>query len=139
MRPPAPLTSPGHRVPSSTSGVRVVDLAVRFAVEMAMYTSLAYSGASIAGPVPLRAAFSALAPLGALVVWSQYLAPRARRRHCGRTALAAEAAPFGVVIIGLGAPGHVTLAASLGAVALVNASLVHPAKRAGDPVPTLAR
>ena len=136
MRPPAPLTSPGHRVPSSTSGVRV---AVRFAVETAMYTSLAYSGASIAGPVPLRAAFGALAPLGALVVWSQYLGPRARRRHCGRTALAAEAALCGAAIIGLGAPGHVTLAATLGAVALVNASLVHRAKRASDPVPALAR
>jgi hypothetical protein len=121
LDPSPPSPTPWSR---AASGIGMANLAARFLIELAMYSSLGYSGASVAAPLPVRATLVALAPSAAMVLWSRYLSPKARRRLIEPAALLAESLMFTAASIGLAVSGHVTLATIFYVVAITNAVLL---------------
>lgn len=102
----------------------MVNLALRFMVEMAAYAALGYWGAS--NPIPLlgRVALAALAPLAAMVLWSRLLAPKARWRLRDPLAVVSELAIFAGAAVALGVAGPVGPSEAFIAVAVINTILV---------------
>ncbi|HUY30027.1 MAG TPA: YrdB family protein [Acidimicrobiales bacterium] len=115
--------SPPHR-DGGTTGAAGANLALRFLVELAAFASYGYWGASITAPVAVRAVLGALGPLAAMVVWSQFLSPKARWRLADPAALVAESTLFTVASIGLALSGQAAFGAGFEVVALANAVLV---------------
>jgi Protein of unknown function (DUF2568) len=121
LDPSPPSPAPKGR---TASGIGMANLAARFLIEMAMYSSLGYSGASVAASLPVRATLAVLTPSAAMALWSRYLSPKARRRLTEPAALLAESLMFTAASIGLAVSGHVTLAIIFDVVAITNAVLL---------------
>jgi hypothetical protein len=68
-------------------------LAVRFATEIAMLVALAYAGARL-GEGAVAWFLGVALPIGAIVVWQQFVAPKARRPVTRGTRIAIEGALF---------------------------------------------
>ena len=56
------------------------NLALRFLVELAVFASLGYAGASASGSEVVRVLWASVLPLGAIALWTRFLAPKATRR-----------------------------------------------------------
>ncbi len=110
-----------------------VNLGVRFFVELGAYASLAYWGVSTGTTEPSRVVLAILAPLVALVVWTLYLAPKARRRLADPTGIAVELVIFVSSAVALASSGQTALAAIFGCVSVANTVFVrvfgHQARR----------
>jgi hypothetical protein len=102
----------------------MANLGLRFMVEMAAYAALGYWGASNSSPLIVRVALAALTPLAAMVLWSRLLAPNARWRLRGPSAIASELAVFAGAAVAIGVAGPVWLSEAFIAVAVINTILV---------------
>ncbi len=100
----------------------LVNLGLRFLVELAAYGSLGYGGAAVGGSPTWRALVAVAAPLLALVVWTAFLAPKAKWRLGEPAAVALELVIFAVAAAVLASTGRVAAAVVLAAVAATNAS-----------------
>ena len=102
---------------------RSVNLALKFALELAALAALAVWGASLSGSVvPVLVAVAA--PLAMAVVWGAWCAPRASHRLPMPARAVVELAVFALSAIALAAAGHVIWAAALAAVMALNAALL---------------
>ena len=70
----------------------MVNMALRFIVEMAAYAALGYWGASNPSLLIVRVALAVLTPLAAMVLWWLLLAPKARWRLRDPLAIVSELA-----------------------------------------------
>ncbi len=98
------------------AAVRVVNLALKFGVELAAIASLGYWGASLDGSLP-SVVMMLLAPAAMIALWGRFAAPKASRRLSLSTRI-----PFELTILLLAA--FALLAAGVAAVAAVIASAV---------------
>ena len=97
---------------------------MRFFVELGAYASLAYWGVSTGTTVLSRVVLAVLTPLAALVVWTPYLAPRARRRLADPAGISVELVIFVGSSVALASSGQIALAAIFGCVSVANTGLV---------------
>jgi hypothetical protein len=100
------------------------NLILRFFVELAAYAALGYWGASVRGSTVVRTSLTVVAPLIAIVVWSLFLAPKARWRLSDPMAVVLELTIFVSAAIAFASSGPSALAAVFGSVAVVNTVLV---------------
>jgi hypothetical protein len=122
---PSPADSSGASSPSGARGVAAAaNTGLRFLVELAAYASFGYWGAAIDGPMAVRASMAIVAPLIAIVVWSQFLAPKARRPLRDPAALLVELLIFATAAIALARSGLEVPASVFGVVAMGNTLLI---------------
>jgi hypothetical protein len=113
--------STGPIGPSVSGAAVYANLALRFALELAVYAALGYWGASVGNIVAVHVALAIAVPAAAMLLWVAFLAPKARRRLEGPSALALEL----VVFLGASAAAAVSISVgaglALGIVAIANA------------------
>jgi len=101
--------------------LRIVNLGVKFLLELAAFAAFAVWGASVGhGGVSVAVA----APLLAIALWGRFAAPKSERRLALRPRLAFEGAVFGLAVLALLAAGHPGAALVFGVIAVVNAVLL---------------
>jgi Protein of unknown function (DUF2568) len=103
--------------------MRVANLALRFALELAALAGLAVWGLNATGGVA-RIGLAIAAVLAGAVVWGFWCAPKSARRLAqpGRTVV--EAAVFALGAVGYAAGGHAATAAVFVALATLNWALL---------------
>jgi Protein of unknown function (DUF2568) len=103
--------------------MKVVNLALRFALELAALAAFAAWGLDATGG-PARFVLAAATVGVAVTVWGRWVAPAARRRLADPARLAVEVAFFVAAGLALAATGRAILGAALAAAAAGNAALV---------------
>ena len=102
----------------------VLNLGIRFLLEIAMLFALGWIGAEIGSSwvvsVPLAIAF----PLLAALVWGFFVAPKASRRLTDPVRLLVELVLFAAASVGLALVGHPLLAAVFAVVTAVNIAVL---------------
>jgi Protein of unknown function (DUF2568) len=150
----SPLGSGSGRAPEAifafehvSGAARLVcagNLTLRFFVELAVFASLGYAGASVSGSPVARVVLASVLPVIAIVLWMWFLAPKATWRLGEPIAMVLEVAIFSAAAFALAISASEVLGAALGGVAVANGLLVRalpPRRRSsGSPVVTqLAR
>jgi hypothetical protein len=101
------------------------NLALRFALELAMLAALAYWGFHTGHSLIADLVLGLGAPLLAAAVWGVYAAPRSARRLQGGALLAVQSAVFAAAAVALAAAGRADLAIAFALVVAVNTVLLH--------------
>lgn len=109
----------------------VVNLVVRFVVELAGLAGLAVWGAGATSSGVGQVVLAIVAPLAAAGVWGLWSAPRAPRRLPGTGLLGLELALLAAVVAALIDAGHPVAAAVFGIVAVVNGAILRRAASEG--------
>ena len=103
--------------------LRIVNLGVKFLLELAAFAAFAVWGASV-GHGGVSVVVAVTAPLLAIALWGRLAAPKSERRLALRPRLAFEGAVFGLAVLALLAAGHPGAALVFGVIAVVNAVLL---------------
>jgi hypothetical protein len=103
--------------------MRPVNLALRFALELAALAAFATWGLH-AGGGPARFALAAAAVLAAAAIWGRWVAPAARRRLADPARLLVEVEFFAAAGAALAVSGRSALGATLAVAAVANAGLL---------------
>ncbi|MGZ4609963.1 MAG: YrdB family protein [Actinomycetes bacterium] len=104
--------------------MKMLNLTVRFLLEMCALTALAAWGWQAADRFVLRVLLAVAAPLVAAVAWGAWVSPRAARRLPDPARLAVEALVFAAATAALLSMEHVTLAVALAVIYVVNVALL---------------
>lgn len=104
--------------------VKTANLALRFVLELCALGALAYWGATAKVQMAGRIALAVAAPLTAAALWGLFVAPHARFDLGSVARLAVELVVFGTAIAALIARERSLLALTLGAVYVINRSLI---------------
>ena len=104
--------------------LRIINMTVRFVLELCMLAALAYWGFQLAGGWLLRLAAGIGAPLLAATVWGLLIAPKAKRRLADPWRFIVELVLFGLATAALVGIGRPSLAILLLVVYLINRLLV---------------
>jgi hypothetical protein len=104
--------------------VRSLNLALKFALELAALAALAVAGASVDAAFGVRLLLAVLAPLAAAAVWGAWCAPRARRRLPTGPRIAVELLVLLSGAAALALAGHTVPAAILAGLVVVNETLL---------------
>jgi multisubunit Na+/H+ antiporter MnhF subunit len=97
-----------------------VNLALRFALELAALAALAVWGAQATSSTAANIALAIAAPALAIAIWAVWSAPRAPRRLHGPALVVLELALLAASAVALAAAGHVLLACILAVLAIAN-------------------
>ena len=106
------------------SSLRIINMTIRFLLELCMLAALAYWGFQLAGGWLLRLVAGIGAPLLAATVWGLLIAPKARRRLADPWRFIVELVLFVLAAAALVAVARPSLAALLLVVYLINRLLV---------------
>lgn len=107
------------RVPA----LKAANLALKFLLELAAFAALAWWGATVGSGV-VSVLVAVAAPLGAIVLWGLFAAPRASRRLPLPARVPLELAILGLAALGLGVVAGVTAGLALGVLIVLNAALL---------------
>ena len=100
--------------------MQVVNLGLRFGLELCALVALGYGGWQIDGPVWLRVLAAIGLPLLAAVVWGRWVAPKASHPIPDPQRLIPEWLVFGGAVIALLLTGHIVPGAVLAVLAALN-------------------
>ena len=106
------------------SGLRGVNIALRFALELCALAALAVGGASVHASAASRVLLAVALPAIAAVLWGLFVAPRASISAPRLVRVVAEFAVFAGAVVALAATSHALVAAVLAAAILVNEVLL---------------
>jgi hypothetical protein len=104
---------------------RGLNLALRFALELAALTALGYGGWHVPGPVWLRLLAAVAFPAAGIAVWARWVAPHARRPIPDPLRLVPEWVVFGGATVALLATGRTWQGVVLAALAAGNRLALH--------------
>lgn len=104
---------------------RVAIGVVRFALELGAVMAVGSWGWQAGGNDLSRIALAAGAPLLTVVLWGQFVAPRAPRYLDRRGRLAVEVGVFGAAVLALAGLGHLHAASVFALLAVADTALVH--------------
>ena len=110
---------------ATTRPLAAVNLALRFALELAALAALAYWGFHTGRSLLADLVLGLGAPILAAVVWGVFAAPKSARRLRGGPLLAVQLAVFGAGAVALAATGQVGLAVAFAVLVVVNAIVMH--------------
>ena len=106
------------------NGFILLNLGVRFLLEIAMLVALGWVGGEIGSSWVIRVGLAIVLPLVAAVVWGMFIAPKASRRLADPAKLLVELVLFSAACVGLAAVGHPWLAAAFAIVLAVNTAVL---------------
>ena len=115
--------SNGHGSPRRTHGMKELNLALKFLLELAALAAFALWGAAVADGIPAVVLAIGL-PAVAAVLWGTLAAPKARHRLPLRLRAPFELGVFGLGALALWAAVSAIPAAALAALAALNAVLL---------------
>jgi len=104
--------------------LKALNLALRFAVELASLAALAYWGWHDSETTAVKVLLAIGAPVVWAVLWGTFASPRAPVRLHPGTRLAFEVAAFGAAVIALASAGRPGLALLLALLCTVNRILI---------------
>jgi len=104
--------------------LKILNLAVRFGMELAMLVALGYWGFHTGGSAGMRWLLGIGAPLLAAAVWGLWMAPKASQRLQGGWFLLVELILFGLAGWGLYSTGAKSWTLWLGVVYVINRVLM---------------
>ena len=116
----------GFRHPRDDDDVAIlkaVNLALKFALELAAIAAVACLGATVAGGV-VSVLLAIVAPAVAVVLWGVVAAPKSKRRLRRDVRLPFELSVFGLAVVALFAAGAPVTALVFAALVVVNAVLI---------------
>ena len=105
-------------------GLKLLNLALRFGLELAMLVIFGFWGFKTGRPPLMRWVLGIGSPLLAAVIWGLWMAPRANRRLQGAAFLMLELVLFGLAGWALYSTGQKNLTLWFGLVYLVNRILM---------------
>jgi hypothetical protein len=100
-------------------GLKIVNLGVRFVLELCALAALAYWG-SQTGPLAVSIVLAIAAPLAGVAIWGVFAAPQSPNRLPARRRLLVEIPFFGAAAAGLAVTGQWTLAAIFAGVVVLS-------------------
>lgn len=103
--------------------MKAANLGVRFLLELAMLTALAYVGWRLPDATWQRVVLAVLLPGGAVILWGRYVSPKAPQRLTDPARLALEAVLFSGATGGLALAGRPAAALALAASYALNTAL----------------
>lgn len=106
------------------ASLRIINMTVRFVLELCMLAALAYWGFQLDGGWLVRVAVGIGAPLLAATVWGLLIAPKAKRRLAEPWRFLVELVLFGLAAAALVGVARPSLAIALLVVYLLNRLLV---------------
>lgn len=113
--------------------LRVINLAVRFFLELAALAAFAYWSATLPAPTAVRVVFTIFAPIGVAFLWGMFISPKAPRS----TGRAGQAGLGLVVFLAAAATlldrGHVALAVAFGSIAVVSSLVLYALPQGASP------
>lgn len=104
--------------------LRIINMTIRFVLELCMLAVLAYGGFQLEGGWLLRVAVGVGAPLLAATIWGLLIAPKAKRRLADPWRFMVELGLFGLAAVALMGVGRPFLGIILLVVYLINRLLV---------------
>jgi hypothetical protein len=104
--------------------MRVLNLGLRFALELCALAALAHGGWHVPGPVWSRIVLAVALPVLAAIVWGRWVAPKASRPLPDPQRLLPEWLVFGGATVALAATGHYALATLLAILAAANRAIL---------------
>jgi hypothetical protein len=105
--------------------MRVVNLGLRFVLELCALAALAYGGWHVPGSIWVRILAGVALPVMAAVVWGRWVAPKASHPLPDPLRLAPEWLVFGGAAVALAVTGHPILAVVLAMLAATNRWILH--------------
>lgn len=105
--------------------MRAMHLLLRFVLELCALAALAYGGWQLPGPGWARLLLAVVLPLGAAIIWGQWVAPRARHPVADPLRLIPEWVVFGGGTAALLATGHIVQGVLLAVAAAGNRLALH--------------
>ncbi len=106
-------------------GLKALNLAVRFGMELGMLAIFGYWGFKSGGSPWMRWLLGLGAPLLAAVIWGMLMAPKAPWRQQEAASLLLEVALFGLAGLALYASGQKNLTLWFGVIYLINRALMY--------------
>jgi Protein of unknown function (DUF2568). len=105
--------------------LRLVNLAVRFFLELAALAAFAYAATTIDAPVAARAALAVLAPVSIAILWALFISPKARfsSGRLGQVGLGLIVFLSAATVLFL--RGQSTFAIAFGVTAVVSSALLY--------------
>ena len=103
--------------------LKLVNLALKFALELAAIAAFAYWGATVAGGV-VSVLLAIVAPAVAVLLWGVFAAPKSKRRLRRDVRVPFELSVFGLAVGALFAAGAPVTALVFAALVVVNAVLM---------------
>ncbi len=105
--------------------IRLINLGLRFLLELAALGALGYWGAQHGSSTVLRVTFALLCPLAMIAVWGLFVAPKARFGGTRVQRLTLGLVVFLIAAAALVTSGYPELGWTFGALALVNTVVVY--------------
>ncbi|MEU4427907.1 YrdB family protein [Actinoplanes sp. NPDC024001] len=105
--------------------MKVINLGLRFVLELCALAALAYGGWRTPGPIGVRILAAVALPLLAAIVWGRWVAPKASHPLPDPQRLIPEWLVFGGGAVALIVTGHPLLGAVLAVLAAVNRWALH--------------
>jgi hypothetical protein len=106
------------------SALRVINLGVRFLLELAALGAFGYWGATLRGPFVLRALVAIVLPLGVALIWGLFISPKARYSTGRPGQVGLGLLVFLVAALLLRERGHVAMAAIFAVTAVISSVLL---------------
>lgn len=107
------------------SALRIINLGVRFVLELCALVAFGYWGATLRASVALRTLLAIVIPLGVALVWGLFISPKARYSTGRPGQVGLGLIVFLVAALLLRERGHVALAAGFAVTAVVSSVLLY--------------
>ena len=107
------------------SALRVINLGVRFLLELGALAAFGYWGATLRGSVALRALVASVLPLAIAVLWGLFISPKARYSTGRPGQVGLGLVVFLVAALLLRERGQVAMAAIFAATAVISSVLLY--------------
>jgi hypothetical protein len=107
------------------SALRVINLGVRFLLELGALAAFGYWGATLRAPGALRAILAVGLPLGAALIWGLFISPKARYSTGRPGQVGLGLVVFLVAALLLRERGQVAMAAIFAATAVISSVLLY--------------
>jgi len=105
--------------------LRIINLGVRFLLELAALAAFGYWGATLRASGALRAVLAIVLPLAVAVVWGLFISPKARYSTGRPGQVGLGLIVFLVAALLLWQRGHVAVAATFAATAAASSALLY--------------
>lgn len=104
--------------------LKSINLAITFSLEVFMLVALAFWGFKTGDYIVVRLLLGLGAPLIVIIIWAQWMAPKAPHRIKGWAYLVVKFILFGWAALGLAGIGQVILAIVFAVVSVINQVLI---------------
>ena len=107
------------------SALRIINLGIRFLLELGALAAFGYWGATLRAPGPLRALLAVVTPLFVALLWGLFVSPKARYSTGRPGQVGLGLVVFLVAALLLRERGHVAMAEIFAVTAVISSALLY--------------